>query len=59
MCGQKWAGKITREAVSAWSHREHSGNSTGLWRHVEVRVLAKSESTEVFSFIGESSSLKA
>lgn len=40
MCGQKWVGKITGEAVSAWSHREHSENSSGLWRHVEVRILA-------------------
>lgn len=46
-------GKITGEALSAWSHGEHSGNSGGLWRHVEVRILAKSESTEVFSVIGE------
>lgn len=46
-------GKITGEAQSAWSHSEHSGNSSGLWKHVEVRVLAKSESTEVFSVIRE------
>lgn len=47
MCGQKWVGKITGEAVSAWSHREHSENSSGLWRHVELRILAKSK---VFSY---------
>lgn len=58
MCGQKWGGKITGEAVSAWSHREHSGNSSGTRRHVEVRILTKSESTEVFSVTGESLLLK-
>lgn len=59
MCGQKWGGKITGEAVSAWSHREYSGNTSGLWRHVEVRILAKSESTEAFNVIGGSLLLKA
>lgn len=57
-CGQKWGGNITGAAVSALSHREHWGNSIGLWRHVEVRILAKSESTEAFSVIGESLLLK-
>lgn len=54
MCSQKWRGKITGEALPAWSHNEHSGDLSALWRHVEVRILAKSESTEAFSVIGES-----